>query len=114
MKQHLIIFKPNEKYFCKEYLYDCTSCLHFAFENCPNQDIDVEVEDTSSKEELFDEEIDQTEQIFDFITIPSFVSLYSGSSILSKFLEKVFPRKTFLISIDTLWQKLRDISKDYT
>ena len=40
----------------------------------------IEVEDKSS-EELFDEEIDQTEQMFDFITVPSFVSLYSGSSI---------------------------------
>ena len=30
---------------------------------------------------LFDEQIDQTEQVFDFITVPSFVSLYSESSI---------------------------------
>ena len=81
MKQYLIIFKPNEKCFCKEYLYDCTFCLHFDFENCTNEDVDVDVEDTSSEEELFDEEIDQMEQIFDFIIVLSFVSLYSGSSI---------------------------------
>ena len=79
MKQHLIIFKPNEKYFCKKYLCDCTPCLHFDFENCTNDDVDVEVDDTSSEEELFDEEIDQTE--FDFITVPSFICLYSGSLI---------------------------------
>ena len=81
MKRHLIIFKPSKKYFCKEYLCDCTSCLHFDFENCTNEDVDVEVEDTSSEEELFDEEIDKTEQIFDFTTVPSVVSFYSGGSI---------------------------------
>ena len=117
MKQHLIPFKPNEKYFCKEYLCDFTSCLHFDFENCTNEDVDVEVEDTSS-EDLFDEEIDQTEQIFDFIRVPSFVlcilEVQSSQSILSKLLEKVSPKRTFLIPTDTLSQKVRDISKDYT
>ena len=98
MKQHLIIFKPIEKYFCKEYLCDCTSCLHFDFDNCTN--VDVEVEDTSSEEELSDEEINQTEHIFDFITFPSFVSLYSGGSIealyfvqiTGKGVAEIFPR----------------------
>ena len=37
MKQHLIIFKPKEKIFCKEYLCDCNSCLQFDFENCTNE-----------------------------------------------------------------------------
>ena len=38
MKQHLIIFKPKEQIFCKEYLCDCNSCLQFNFENCINED----------------------------------------------------------------------------
>ena len=37
MKQHLIIFKPKEKIFCKEYLCDCNSCFQFDFENCTNE-----------------------------------------------------------------------------
>ena len=49
--------------------------------NCTNKDADAEVEDRSSEEKLFDEEIDQMKQIFNFITVPSFASLYSGSSI---------------------------------
>ena len=93
MKQHLIIFRPNEKYFCKEYLCDFTSFLHFDFENCTDEDVYVELEDeledTNSEEELFDEKIDQTEQIFDFITVPSFVSLYSGKSIEPLFFVQV-------------------------
>ena len=92
MKQHLIIFKPNEKYFCKEYLCDFTSCLHFDFGNCTSEDVYVEVEDTNSEEELFYEKIDQMEPIFDFITVPSFVSLYSGKSIEPLFFVQV-PRK---------------------
>ena len=61
MKQHFIIFKPNEKYFCKGYFCHCTSCLHLDFENRANEDADVDIEDVSSEEELFDWEIDQTE-----------------------------------------------------
>ena len=116
MKLNLIIFKPSEKYFCKENLCDCTSCLHFDFENCPNEDA-VEVED-ASPEELFDEEIDQTEQTFDFITVLSFASLYSGIQsshfILSKLMEKVLSKRTFLTPTNILLQKVRVISKDYT
>ena len=63
--------------------------MHFDFENYTNDDLDVEVADTSSEEKIFDEEIDQTEQIFDFITVLSFVSLYSGSSIESLYFAQV-------------------------
>ena len=61
MKQHFIIFKTNEKYFCERYFCHCTSCLHLDFENCTNEDLDVDIEDASSEEELFNGEIDQTE-----------------------------------------------------
>ena len=53
MKQHLIIFKPNKMYFCKEHLCDCMSCLQFDFENCTNEDVDVKVENARSEEEFF-------------------------------------------------------------
>ena len=76
-------FQTKRKVFLQRISLCCKSCLHFDFENYTNDDLDVEVADTSSEEKLFDEEIDQTEQIFDFITVLSFVSLYSGSSIES-------------------------------
>ena len=78
MKQHLIIFKPKKNVFYKEYLCDCISCLQFDFDNCSNENT-VDNDDTDL--EVFDEETDQTEQIFDFITVPSFVSLFSGTTI---------------------------------
>ena len=80
MKQHLIVFKPKQTTFCKEYLCDCATCLQFDFENCNSQAADVDDDGTGCEDEN-DEEIGQTEHIFQFITVPSFVSLYSGSSI---------------------------------
>ena len=55
--------------------------MRFNFENFTDEDVDVEVKDTSSEEYIFDEEIDQTENSLDFITVLPSVSLYSGSSI---------------------------------
>ena len=85
MKQHLIIFKPKEKIFCKEYLCDFNSCLQFDFENCTNEDAvhdDNNGDDNDSNcEEEINEEIDQSQQFFEFISVPSFVSLCSGTII---------------------------------
>ena len=84
MKQHLIISKPKEKIFCKEYLCDCNSCLQFDFENYLNKDAvhyDNGDDNDSNCEEEIDEEIDQSQQIFEFITVPSFASLPSGTTV---------------------------------
>ena len=90
----------------------------FHFENCKNEDVDIEVDDGSFEEELFDEEIDKTKQNFilsqksdSFLCILEF---QSSHSILSKLLENVLPKRTFLIHTDTLMQKVGEISKDYT
>ena len=84
MKQDLIIFKPKQTIICKEYLCNCASCFQFDFENLNNEAVynAAGVDDDGTRcEDENDEEIDQTEHIFEFITVPSFVSLYSGSSI---------------------------------
>ena len=76
MKENLIVLKPKKNIFCKAYLCDCTSCLQFDFEDCSNKNaVDNGEDDTDL------EEIDQTEQIFDFIIVPPFLSLFSGSTI---------------------------------
>ena len=84
MKQHLVVFKPKQTIFCKEYLCDCASSLQFDFENCNSEAVydaaNVDDDGTGFEDEN-DEEIDQNEHIFKFIIVPSFVSLYSGSSI---------------------------------
>ena len=78
--------------------------MHILFE-----DADVEVED-ASPEELFDEEIDQTEQTFDFITVLPFTSLYSGSSIEPLYFVQVngtsLAEEDILIPTDILSQKV--------
>ena len=88
MKQHLMIFKPNEPVFGKEYLCDCTCCLQFDFKNFCNENLsdDNDDDDTPCDNE---EDVDCTDQIFEFITVPSFVSLYTGSSLEPLFFVKL-------------------------
>ena len=88
MKQHLIVFRPKKEIFCKEYLCDCATCLQFDFENCSNESTGND-DNAFSDEQFFDEEVDQTEQVFDFVTVPSFISLFSGSSIEPLYFVKV-------------------------
>ena len=54
--------------------------LQFDFENCSNENAVANDDDNADLEDL-DEKFDQTEQIFNFITIPSFVSLFSECTI---------------------------------
>ena len=81
MKQHLMIFSPNEPVFCKEYSCSCNACLRFDFKECSGDDIPVYAElpcNYSGDNEEVDA-IDKTEHIFDFLNVPSFVSLFSGN-----------------------------------
>ena len=58
--------------------------MQFDFENCTNEDAfhyDDNGDDDSHCEEEIDEEIDQSQQIFEFITVPSFASLPYGTTI---------------------------------
>ena len=82
MKQHLMIFAPNEPVFCKEYPCSCNACLQFDFKECSGDDILVYAElpcyDYSGDDEEVDA-IDKTEHIFDFLDVRSFVLLFSGN-----------------------------------
>ena len=80
-----MVFTPNDPVFCREYLCSCTLCPQFKFteyfeKNTPlYSDIlfDDDFEDFVDND---DNEVDRTEQIFNFVDVLSFVSLYSGSS----------------------------------
>ena len=68
--------------FCKEYLCSCNVCLWFDFKECSGDDIPVYAELPCNGYFGDDEEvdaIDETEQIFDFLDVTSFVSLFSGN-----------------------------------
>ena len=76
MKEHLIVLNTIKLVFCREYLYNCTYCLQVHFMKM----LLIYGEDDADLKE-FDEEIYKTEQIFDSIIVPSFVSLFTGSTI---------------------------------
>ena len=78
MKQHL--FTPTDDIFLKEYLCSCSSCLQFIFKESLQNDVSL-ADDVESYDESDDEDdgIDRTEQIFNFVDVPSFISLFSGS-----------------------------------
>ena len=65
------------------YLCLCTSCLEFNFQECSGNDAPRYSQLFSLDYYSYDGDegdvVDKTEQILDFIEVPSFVSLFSGS-----------------------------------
>ena len=81
-------FQTKRKVFLQRIYLRLYILLVFHFENCKNEDVDIEVDETSSEEELFDEEIDKTKKNLIlsqkshlFLCILEFQSIHS---ILSK------------------------------
>ena len=62
-------------------LFRSNSCLQFDFENCKNEEQGDNIDIQEDFIDMDDEEINQTYQMFEFVTVPSFVSLYSGNLI---------------------------------
>ena len=90
--------------FCKEYLGSCNACLRFEFKECSRDGIPVYAELPYNSYFGDDEKvdaIDKTEQIFDFLDFPLFVSLFSGNQneplYFVKFTEKVTAQKDLTI-----------------
>ena len=68
---------------CREYLCDCVSCLQFKLDGCFKEQVAADVDFPEDWEGFEDDEcdkdIDQNQQIFDFVDVPSFVSLLTGN-----------------------------------
>ena len=97
MKQHLMIFAPNEPVFCKECLFSCNACLRFNFKECLEENIPVYAELPCNDYFGDDREIDaidETEKIFDFLDIPLFVSLFNGNQNEPLYFVKVTEKDT--------------------
>ena len=96
MKQHLIVFTRNSSVLCKEYLCPCVTCLQFKFDECMNEETqpcDSVKERSTVKTDLDDDdEVDQSEQMYDFVEVPSFVSLFSGRTIEPLYFMKVLEK----------------------
>ena len=84
---------------CKEYPCSCNTCLRFDFKECSGDGIPVYAElpcnDYSDDDEEVDA-IDKTEHIFDFLDVPSFVSLFIGND--EKFLNFWFKKLILICS----------------
>ena len=99
MKQHLIVFTPTDGIFLKEYLCSCSSCLQFNFKECTKESLPNDVsltDDVESYDESDDGDdgIDKTEQIFNFVDVPSFISLFSSSPNEPPYFVKIVEKVT--------------------
>ena len=79
MKQHMMVFQSNKDVILKDYLCESNPCRRFGFDNCGREveeDQNLDVEDYYFAEE---DNGSQDEQIFDFVDIPSLVTLLPGA-----------------------------------
>ena len=90
MKPHMMIYESGKEVMVKEYICECDPCRRFDFEECENdskeEHSEVEIDDYFADEEL---DSYQEEQIFDFIEIPSFATLFTGVSCEPLYFVKV-------------------------
>ena len=91
MKEHLFMFEKGKDVLLKEYLCDCNHCLNFKFECCEDSNNEGNSE-VITDDDLFadeDEELNIEEQIFDFVEIPSYVTLFTGVNTELLYFSKV-------------------------
>ena len=81
MKQRFMLFTPNCSVTCQEYLCDCVSCLQFKLDGCFKEQDGADFHFSEDLEGFEDDEcdkdIDQIQKNFDFVVVPSFVSLFT-------------------------------------
>ena len=99
MKQHMIVSIPYGEIIYKENLCDCTSCLQLKFSDffyiqvSPDYDCDTstvnELESEDGQSNGGDEIIDRNQQVFDFVEVPSYVSLITGNIVEPLYFVKI-------------------------
>ena len=107
-KQHMMVYQKGKAVVMKEYLCDCDPCRQFDFDNC-EKDHEEELVDLEEVDECFLDEdlpIDREEQIFDFVEIPSFVTVLTGVSTEPLYFLKIVENG---ISNDTLSDNWRHV-----
>ena len=103
-KQHVMVYQKGKAVVMKEYFCDCDPCRQFDFDNCEKggEEELVHLEVLEEVDECFLDEdlpIDRKEQIFDFVEIPSFVTVFTGASAEPLYFLKIVEKGT---SNDTL------------
>ena len=83
---------------CWEYVCDCMSCLQFKFHECFKEQDTADVDFTEDLEKFGDGKcgkvLDQNQQIFDFVDVSLFVSLFKGNPAEPLYLVKVAEKGT--------------------
>ena len=82
MRQHMMVFETGKNVILKEYMCECDPCWRSEFGKWENKDSEADLKGPSkdNEEYLDDEEFEGNgdKQIFDFVEIPSFVTLLTG------------------------------------
>ena len=84
MKQQLMVLEPNStNIMCREYLCQCNQCLQLNFGHCADSNELHEEECNQIERERYHEaEIDSYgDHMFNFVDVPSYVTLVSGRSM---------------------------------
>ena len=105
MKQHMMVFQSSKGVILQEYLCECNPCRKFEFDKCEreveeDQNLDVETEDCYFAEE---DNGSQNEQIFDFVDIPSFVTLLTGVNAEPLYFLKVIDKEIVDGTLSNKW-----------
>ena len=103
-KQHMTVYQKGKAVVMKEYLCDCDPCRQFDFDNC-EKDGEEELVDLEEVDQCFLDEdlaVDREEQIFDFVEITSFATVFTGVSAEPLHFLKIVEKG---ISNDTLSDK---------
>ena len=84
-KTRMLSFFPNGDWFMKRHICNCKSCLVGYFNQCEDDEIDVDI--GSSLEEVNDNELIETNvsEMHLFVEANSFVAVYSSSKSLELF-----------------------------
>ena len=103
-----MVYQKGKAVVMKEYLCDCDPCCQFDFDKC-EKDGEEELLDLEEFDRCFldeDQPIDREEQIFDFVQIPSFVTVFTGVSAEPLYFLKLVEKG---ISDDTLSDNWRHV-----
>ena len=107
MSGHIFVYKPNSNsVYMSEYPCSCSNCLELKFENCESlitANFDETVahlnqrknESSNSEDECaVDENFEDgnNQNIFDFITLPSYIALITGNLLQPVYILKIFEK----------------------
>ena len=84
---------------------NCNHCLHFKFECCEESKNEGSSE-VITDDDLFadeDEELNKEKQIFDFVEVPSYVTLFTGFNTELRYFLKFKEKRVSDVTVTDTW-----------